>query len=71
VDERQGDAKDFYRCGFRAVQQRWLECGAAPALRTPLAGLLRFATAFCNGAKPAASSLLPGEVGQVDVTSDG
>jgi hypothetical protein len=43
-------AEYFYRRGPRAEQLRLLECGTAPALRTPLAGQSEFAMAVCKEA---------------------
>jgi hypothetical protein len=43
--------KDFYRYDSHSVQLPWLECVNGLPLRTPLAGLIGFAPAFCNDAK--------------------
>jgi hypothetical protein len=51
TSQAQGKKSNFIGCVGRAVQRRWLECVRAWALRTPLAGLLKFATAFCGEAK--------------------
>ena len=51
IDKFMDDSiEDFYRYAFRAVRRCGLECGTALALRTPLAGLLKLAKAFCNEA---------------------
>jgi len=43
--------KDFYRCGARAVRDRWLECGKASPLRTSPACLLKFGMTIWKEAK--------------------
>jgi hypothetical protein len=43
-------AKEYYRYDLRAEQRRLLEYANVLALRTRLAGLLKFATAFCKDA---------------------
>jgi hypothetical protein len=43
--------EDFCRYDSRAVQLPWLECVNGLPLRTPLADLKKFATAFCKEAK--------------------
>jgi len=43
--------EDSYRYDFHAVLLAWLECGNGLPLRTPPAGLIGFANAFCNEAK--------------------
>ena len=49
----EGGKRDFYRYGSRAAQMPLLECGQRLSLRTLLAGLLRFVTAFRGEAKEA------------------
>ena len=43
--------EDFYRYDPRAVRVPLLECVNGLPLRTPLAGLIGFVTAFCKEAK--------------------
>jgi hypothetical protein len=43
--QARGEKSIFIVCIARAVRRRWLEYGAASALRTPPAGLLKFGTA--------------------------
>jgi hypothetical protein len=50
-DGYETELEDFYRYDSRAVRVPWLECVNRLPPRTPLAGPIGFAPAFCNEAK--------------------